>query len=85
MLQAIYGADQEGLRAEDYRYSKLLHFVGEVRQQKIRQIPLSPEKLADLDLLLTDTFLVYAAHILEGRVNPETIQADGMPGVGRWI
>jgi murein L,D-transpeptidase YcbB/YkuD len=76
LLQAIHGADQEGLRAEDYRYSKLLHLVGEVRQQKIRQIPLSPEKLADLDFLLTDTFLVYAAHLLEGRVNPETIQAE---------
>jgi len=76
LLQAIHEADQEGLRAEDYRYSKLLHLVGEVRQQKIRQIPLSPEKLADLDFLLTDTFLVYAAHGLEGRVNPETIQAE---------
>jgi L,D-transpeptidase YcbB len=75
-LQTIHEADREGLRAEDYRYTKLLNLVGEVRQQKAREIPLSPEKLADLDLLLTDTFLVYAAHLLEGRVNPETIQAE---------
>jgi len=76
LLQAVQGADQEGLRAEDYRYSKLLGLAVEIREQKIRRIPLSPEKLADLDLLLTDTFLIYAAHILDGRVNPETIQAE---------
>jgi L,D-transpeptidase YcbB len=76
LLKAIQGADQEGLRVEDYRFSKLLGLIAEIRKQKIDQLPPSPEKLADLDLLLTDTWLVYAAHILDGRVNPETIQAE---------
>ena len=34
---------------------------------------LDPTKLAELDLLLTDAFLMYASHLLAGRVNPETI------------
>jgi murein L,D-transpeptidase YcbB/YkuD len=32
--------------------------------------------LTDLDLLLTDAFLVYASHLLSGRINPETIDPE---------
>ena len=32
--------------------------------------------LADLDLILTDAFLIYGAHLLAGRVDPETIHAE---------
>ena len=36
---------------------------------------LSPEQLADLDLILTDAFLSLGIHLLTGKVNPETWNA----------
>jgi len=35
-----------------------------------------PDRLAELDLLLTDAFLAYGSHLLAGRVNPETLQQE---------
>jgi hypothetical protein len=32
--------------------------------------------LADLDLLLTDAFLLWGSHLSAGRVNPETVHND---------
>jgi murein L,D-transpeptidase YcbB/YkuD len=33
----------------------------------------NPRQLVDLDLLLTDAFLIYGSHLLAGRINPEQI------------
>jgi murein L,D-transpeptidase YcbB/YkuD len=33
-------------------------------------------RIVDLDLLLTDAFLLYGSHLLAGRVNPETIDPE---------
>jgi murein L,D-transpeptidase YcbB/YkuD len=35
-----------------------------------------PKTLAELDLFLTDAFLMYASHLLAGRVDPETVQTE---------
>ncbi len=37
---------------------------------------IAPDRWAELDLLLTDAFLVYGAHLLAGRVNPETLRPE---------
>jgi murein L,D-transpeptidase YcbB/YkuD len=34
---------------------------------------LNPNQLVDLDLLLTDAFLILSAHLFSGKVNPETV------------
>ena len=34
------------------------------------------ERSSSLEFLLSDAYLVYAAHLLNGRVNPETLHAD---------
>jgi len=75
-LRALQEADQEGLRAEDYNLSTIESLLAELRQNMALKNPLPPEKIADLDLLVTDAFLIYASHLLTGRVNPETIQAE---------
>ena len=36
----------------------------------------TPANIIDLEFLLSDAYLVYAAHLLNGRVNPETLHAD---------
>jgi len=75
-VQSIQEADREGLRPESYHLSSIKSLLAELAETTIQKKPLSPEKLADLDLLLTDAFLIYSSHLLSGRVNPETIQAE---------
>ena len=73
LLGQIRRADREGLNPEDYRLSVLRKLVAESDRSGGRP---SRERLADLELLLTDTFLIYASHLLHGRVNPESIRAE---------
>ena len=43
---------------------------------RMREQSLPYPLLVDLDLLLTDAFLTYGSHLLEGCVNPETYDLD---------
>ncbi len=76
LTNAIQMADREGLRPEDYHLTNIRSLLAELQQDKVAGRPLQPEMLVDLDLLLTDAFLVYASHLLAGRVNPETVHTE---------
>jgi murein L,D-transpeptidase YcbB/YkuD len=76
LLAAISAAGSEGLEPEDYHLKKIEEVAGELRKQKIEGIEVNPARLADLDLLLTDAFLLYGSHLLTGKVNPESIDSE---------
>lgn len=73
LLGQIQQADREGLNPEDYRLSGLRALLAEIGPHPGSA---DPGRLADLELLLTDTFLIYASHLLHGRVNPQSIRAE---------
>ncbi len=75
-LQAVRQVDQEGLRPADYHLLSIQAALKEIQQGAAHGRPFPPEKLADLDLVLTDAFLVYASHLVAGRLNPVTIQPE---------
>lgn len=60
-------AAREGLQAGAYRLAQLRKRIQEARGAA--QPALDPRPLADLDLLLTDTFLTYGAHLSVGKTN----------------
>ncbi|HEX7181838.1 MAG TPA: L,D-transpeptidase family protein [Thermoanaerobaculia bacterium] len=70
LLAALAAAEDDGLRAEDYRPAALARLTAALRSH--------PEAggLADLDLLLSDAFLTFAAHLRNGQVNPGAIYRD---------
>jgi len=76
LVKAIQDADKEGLQASDYHLSKIESTLSEVKENQKKKKELNPRRLVDLDLLLTDAFLIYGSHLLSGRVNPETIDAE---------
>lgn len=76
LLRAIREADREGLRPKDYHLAKIETLWIEVRQHQEQKKPLNPRRFVDLDLLLTDAFLIYGSHLLAGRINPETLDAE---------
>jgi len=60
-------ADEEGLDSEDYHYNSIKLFLNKTK---------NAEERAELDMLLTDAFLLYASHFLNGKVNPETVDSE---------
>ncbi|UCH21094.1 MAG: L,D-transpeptidase family protein [Deltaproteobacteria bacterium] len=78
LLTMIQGSDREGLIPSDYHLMRLKALITKVRQKQSNNQPLDIELLVDLDLLLTDAFLLLASHLLAGRVNPETIHTEWM-------
>ena len=67
-IEEISQAYLEGLEPGDYHYYRLSELIN-LSQPTISQ-------KAELDLLLTDSFLLYASHLLSGKVDPVTVDAE---------
>jgi len=76
LAKAVKGADAEGLQPRDYHMERIETSLGEIRQILARNEKPETGRIIDLEFLLSDAYLVYAAHLLNGRVNPETLHAD---------
>ena len=76
LVKAIKDAYKEGLTPGDYHLRRIEMTLQEIVENQAKHRPYVPARLAEFDLLLTDAFLIYAAHLLAGRVNPETIDAQ---------
>lgn len=70
MVAAIQQSANDGLEPNDYHFASL----SELLVQPIES--LQPSERVDLDLLLSDSFLMLGSHLLEGKVNPESIDAE---------
>ena len=69
LVRAIEQVIDDGLRPADYH----LEALGPALEPDSAR---DPGRAAELDLLLTDAFLVFASHLHHGRVNPESIEAE---------
>lgn len=70
LIAALEEAESHGLRSGDY------HLPAIRSLRKLTELRPSAGVSADLDLLLTDAFLTYGAHLVSGRVDPATFDAD---------
>jgi murein L,D-transpeptidase YcbB/YkuD len=71
-IDAIYDVVYEGLVAEYYHIKPILSLYGQVQSLRI----LNPEVMAELDILLTDAFLMLGCHFSAGCVDPVTLEAE---------
>lgn len=76
LINEIKGAEQEGLRPEDYHLIEIESILNDVLKNQERDVALNPRRLVDLEFLLTDAFLIYGSHLLAGKVNPENIDVE---------
>ena len=78
LADAIDRAGEDGLAPIDYHRDAIHDLLADVCEQSSTAGPtaVSPEQWADLDLILTDAFLLYGSHLAAGRVNPETLHTD---------
>jgi murein L,D-transpeptidase YcbB/YkuD len=70
VLDLIASSADEGLEPADYHYQELL----ELKAQWEQQPPHSNRLRAQFDVLLTDGMLIYARHLIEGKVNPGPLE-----------
>jgi murein L,D-transpeptidase YcbB/YkuD len=76
LVEAIRGADANGLRPDDYHLKRIEALARRLPNELTTGGAVAPHMLVDLDLLLTDAYLVYASHLLNGHINPETIDPE---------
>jgi murein L,D-transpeptidase YcbB/YkuD len=73
LVDALGRADLEGLEPADYHLRAIQTSLDSVRADAANGRTTTPRRVADLDLLLSDAFLLYGSHLLGGRVDPETL------------
>ncbi len=87
-------AANHGLNPEDYHLSCLKALLDVIDNASRRERELSSSLLANLDLVLTDAFLVLFSHLSSGRVNPTALdpqwvahahQADLIAGLEEFL
>ena len=74
LIDAIRVADREGLRPQDYHLAALEAILQGIKSGEASKEGPAPSMRADLDLLLTDAFLLYASHLLEGCVDRDSLR-----------
>jgi len=78
LIEAIQLAKHEGLESDHYHLKTIRTLLDSVRAHKKNKIPFDIQLLSDLELLLTDAFLLYGSHLLSGHIDPETIDPAWM-------
>ena len=76
LLEEISRVKDEGLSPEDYHFGRLQAMATQLASAGPDATPAALGQRADFDLLMTDAAFLLGAHILGGRVNPETIHAS---------
>jgi L,D-transpeptidase YcbB len=76
LISEIKNVYEEGLRPEDYHLTQIQKTLREIEGERSAGKRVDPETFVDLDLLLTDAFMLYSSHLLAGRVNPESLHTD---------
>jgi L,D-transpeptidase YcbB len=76
LAKAIREADAEGLQPRNYHLERIESALGNIRQSQARNERPETGTIIEVEFLLSDAYLVYAAHLLNGRVNPETLHAE---------
>ncbi len=69
LLESLESSYDEGLDPEDYHYKGINELL-----DKKKSGSLSNNERADLDLLLTDALIMYASHLLEGKLEQSALR-----------
>jgi murein L,D-transpeptidase YcbB/YkuD len=76
MIKSVHEAEFEGLNPKDYHAPILDSLLDKIQMDVKLKLPVNISQLMNLEILLTDAFLLYANHLLAGRINPETIEPE---------
>lgn len=76
LVTSIQAAEEEGLVPGDYHFDSILANLKEFARLSGGALQHLAPVLSDLELLLTDAFFVLAAHLAQGKVDPDTTETE---------
>ena len=76
MLANLRDAGAHGLCGDDYLLVQLEGLIGLQEDFAHNNLPLAPQNRAVLDLFLSQAFLTFASHMVEGQVDPKLAHVD---------
>ena len=76
LIKSIHEAEFEGLNPKDYHAQELDSLMKKIQMDVKLKLPVNINQSMTLEILLTDAFLVYANHLISGRINPETFAPE---------
>jgi murein L,D-transpeptidase YcbB/YkuD len=76
LVHSLEDARYDGLSPQHYHLDSIRPLLQTAKQHAAADQPLDPDVHADLELLLTDAFLMLGSHLRAGRVNPETLDSE---------
>ncbi|MES2394832.1 MAG: L,D-transpeptidase family protein [Bacteroidota bacterium] len=71
LLSLIKNSDDYGLISSDYHFSKIESLIKKERDSKTKKY--DAVKISEVDMLLTDAFFTFAAHVNKGRLNIDSL------------
>jgi L,D-transpeptidase YcbB len=76
LVAYIERIDEEGLTPADYHLAVIKRLLHALSAQPFPPEESRTPQWVDLDLILTDAFLLVGSHLSGGRINPETLHTD---------
>lgn len=76
LIHSIKDAKKEGLEPSNYHLANITRITEDIEENQKYRKDLYYSRLVDLELLLTDAFLVLGSNYISGRVNPQTIDSE---------
>ena len=76
LLESLRNAGSHGLCSNDYLLAQLEDLIRIQRDFALHNHPLAPDNRAVLDLFLSQAFLTFATHMVEGQVDPALAHVD---------
>ena len=75
LLTAINNSELEGLEPHDYHLHAIDSALAELKRNYTGREPIDSQFRTDLELLLTDAYLLYASHLEEGKIDRDSLEA----------
>lgn len=75
LYNAVLNAAEHGLDPDTYHAQPLTLLMSRAKKRLIATV-IDPDVLAEIDLLLTDAYLLYGKHLHAGRFNPHELDAE---------
>lgn len=80
-VAALRLVGEDGLEPENYHLAAIEALMTEVRASRgKKRKEIGPDALADLEMLLTDSFFLCGSHLVRGQIDPETVESDWSVG-----
>lgn len=72
-FRTLESAETHGLHPDDYHYACIRAWMDSFHIFSQNGISINSKELANLDIVMTDAFMSFASHLVEGKVDPERL------------